>query len=274
MAPSDESAALTRHGLEQWREPILAAARDSLRLFPAAGRAPLVRLGGMPRLRAGTSWPRSETGPLAFVAEIDLAAVARVFPNDLLPTEGYLEFFYEDTQDAFGLDAADRENFRVIWTGNRGATIDPPDDLVATSRYKPVDLTGERQTTLPWVTAWEVEKLALDPGAQVRYAEALDDLERSRRTPIAHRLFGHADPVQGDVMQECELGSNGINYRDPAAVADAAPRAAAWRLILQVDSDQRGAGMMWGDAGRLYFCMREPDLREGAWDRAWMILQC
>jgi uncharacterized protein YwqG len=32
--------------------------------------------------------------------------------------------------------------------------------------------------------------------------------------------------------------------------------------------------MMWGDCGMVYYWIREQDLRERAFDRAWAILQC
>ncbi|HVP71666.1 MAG TPA: YwqG family protein, partial [Gemmatimonadaceae bacterium] len=94
----------------------------------------------------------------------------------------------------------------------------------------------------------------------------------------AHQVLGHAIPVQGDMQVECQLVTNGLYCGDPSGYGD--PRAAAlrpgardWRLLFQLDSDE-GAGLMWGDVGRLYFWMREQDLSDGRFDRAWMQLQC
>jgi uncharacterized protein YwqG len=61
-------------------------------------------------------------------------------------------------------------------------------------------------------------------------------------------------------------------YTDPR-VEQLAAGAAAWRLLLQVDSDE-DRGMYWGDVGRIYYWIREEDLRRGAFDAAWLILQC
>jgi uncharacterized protein YwqG len=49
--------------------------------------------------------------------------------------------------------------------------------------------------------------------------------------------------------------------------------AADWRLLLQVDSEEH-AGMVWGDAGRLYYWMRTQDLVARRFDQAWLVLQC
>jgi uncharacterized protein YwqG len=48
--------------------------------------------------------------------------------------------------------------------------------------------------------------------------------------------------------------------------------AADWRLILQLDTDER-AGWMWGDGGKIYVWMREQDVRARRFDRCWTILQ-
>jgi uncharacterized protein YwqG len=97
-----------------------------------------------------------------------------------------------------------------------------------------------------------------------------------------HRLLGHPDPVQGDMQRECQLASNGINCGGREHLSD--PRtpslhegAGDWRLLLQIDSidsTESDTGMMWGDLGRLYYWIREEDLRVRAWDLAWLVLQC
>ena len=46
-----------------------------------------------------------------------------------------------------------------------------------------------------------------------------------------------------------------------------------WRLLFQVESDGN-AKMMWGDAGRLYFWIRDEDLRAARFYRTWLVFQC
>jgi uncharacterized protein YwqG len=92
-----------------------------------------------------------------------------------------------------------------------------------------------------------------------------------------HKLLGFANPVQ-DVMElDCELVTNGIPFgqrrKEAERVKELEARARDWRLLLQVESDGN-AKMMWGDAGRLYFWMREQDLRDARFDRTWLLFQC
>ena len=42
----------------------------------------------------------------------------------------------------------------------------------------------------------------------------------------------------------------------------------------QLDSDEAGPGWMWGDAGRLYFCIRQEDFAAQRFDAVWCDQQC
>ena len=73
--------------------------------------------------------------------------------------------------------------------------------------------------------------------------------------------------------------TGGVYCGDPSGrktpqAAALLPGAAQWQLLLQVDSDEEGTGFMWGDMGRIYYWIRESDLRERRFDRSWLILQC
>ena len=64
--------------------------------------------------------------------------------------------------------------------------------------------------------------------------------------------------------------------RADASVAnayDSAVPAPDWRLLLQVDSDER-LGTQWGDAGSIYFLVRPDALERRAFERTWLIGQC
>lgn len=142
-----------------------------------------------------------------------------------------------------------------------------------------VDLEARVDRTFAEWESWHIDRLGMDRDAAFRYASALQAWKDSQdlNAGSVHRLLGHPDQIQGDMMLECQLASNGINVGG-RRVRDETERALEvgardWRLLLQIDSDDR-SGMMWGDVGRLYYWIRANDLREGRWDRVWMVLQC
>jgi uncharacterized protein YwqG len=54
---------------------------------------------------------------------------------------------------------------------------------------------------------------------------------------------------------------------------NAARDTSAWRLLLQIDSDD-DLGLRWGECGTLYFGMRADDLRAERFERAVITWQC
>jgi uncharacterized protein YwqG len=116
--------------------------------------------------------------------------------------------------------------------------------------------------------------------AAFRYADVLRTWKdpHGLNTGAVHRLLGHPDQIQGDMMLECQLASSGIYVGNSKGYqSDAAQRvrtgANEWRLLLQIDSDERSK-MMWGDVGRIYYWVRDADLRARSWERVWLCLQC
>jgi uncharacterized protein YwqG len=78
---------------------------------------------------------------------------------------------------------------------------------------------------------------------------------------------------------ECQLASNGIYCGGASCnqVEEAKALAAGasnWRLLLQIDTDEDGPGWMWGDVGRIYFWVKQQDVRSLRFDDAWLVLQC
>jgi uncharacterized protein YwqG len=93
-------------------------------------------------------------------------------------------------------------------------------------------------------------------------------------------VSGFPHPIQGDEMElECQLVSHGLYCGDSSGIPepgrrrDFATGPKDWRLLLQIDSDD-DLGVMWGDAGILYFWIREEDARAARFDQAWVVLQC
>jgi uncharacterized protein YwqG len=275
------AAELESAGLGRYAPDLEALARPSIRLSPS-GR-PLdkssgaSRLGGEPDLPRQVEWPRFQGSSQSFVAQVDLADTRAVDVDRVLPAHGLLSFFYDSEQRTWGFDPADRGSWAVIYTSNRDALeVRPtPADVPHESRFDVVALTPSLDTTYPPWELSEVAELGLNRDEVFAYADVLGKCDEE---PPIHRLLGHPEPIQGDMQLECQLVSHGLfcgdesGYEDPRA-EHLSKGAVDWRLLLQVDSDAN-AGMMWGDAGRIFYWLPRAALSAHRWDATWLILQC
>jgi hypothetical protein len=231
-------------------------------------------LGGAPSI-APDPWPVHKGKRLGFLAQIDLAQTQALLPMDWLPKSGALLFFYDLKNQPWGFDPADRGSWAVIHqpvTSRELAPQGTPD---------PSDPAYGRafvmfRTILTYPTPERVPSIDFSD----EEIDALTDLstEQYGEQPC-HQLGGLPNPVQGDRMErKCQLASNGIFCGDDKHLQDARvpgleKGAGEWRLLLQIDSDDE-VGFAWGDAGMLYFFVRESDARAGDFSNVWMVLQC
>ncbi|MFC9944079.1 YwqG family protein [Streptomyces pratensis] len=258
--------------------------RPGIRLQAAANSDDVVgQLGGLPALPPASAWPVWDGhGPLCFVASIECARLPWAALDIDLPAAGTLLFFYFDGQlddgDALVL-AEDPES----WAGAR--VLHVAADEKAAERgtpaglkpYPVVPLTAqvEMTATEPWHPSL---RDAFAPGAPLgnRYdhpvcsQEFLDALWEFG-DEVGHQIGGHAHSVQNPVeieIAEAVLGGQ-ASWDDPRLSAE----AGNWVLLAQFDSED-AAGMMWGDAGALYWLIRPEDLAERRFERAMFTWQC
>lgn len=273
---------LIESGLGTHTDALCALARFAIRLeLDPDGSPNLVgacRLGGTPDLPVDLPWPEGDGGPLSFLMQINLAAIASMIPGDELPDRGLLSFFYDAMEQPWGFDPAHYGGWRVLYVApetdiHRRAL---PDSLDQWGRFRPIALSAAKQLTFPPPESFDVEQIVGGtPEAYDMYAPVLGD----RPGELVTQLLGQPEPVQGDMQHECQLASNGVycgdgKYRvDPKAIA-LLKDSGQWRLLAQIDSHEDETGMMWGDVGRLYFWIREQDLKDRDWDAAWLVLQC
>ncbi len=275
-------ARLVAAGLERYADNLLAQVEPSVRLTSRPAREEELtlggtRLGGQPDVPARFRWPAFQGVPCSFVAQLDLGSLVGLAGVEALPPAGLLSFFYDAEQRPWGFDPREREGWRVLYTppGAPLARAPFPAKLPKASRFRPCPLTARADFTFaPWESA-DIAALGLDLDQGVSYAEALGDPDVPAGT---HRLLGHPDPVQGDMQLEAQLAFHGVSCgdgfrEDDERIEELRPGATSWRLLLQVDTDDN-AGMMWGDAGRIYFWMRRDDLRARRFENSWLVLQC
>ena len=246
-------------------------AAPAVHLLPAPGDTACY-LGGQPTLPAGVSWPARNGRRLPLLACIDLPSVAEALPIDWLPRTGRLLFFYDVEEQPWGFDPKDRGAWAVIHAQDGVVPTSPPaPDALPRQFVSPRRIASQPSYERPEFEALglaEDQSEALMEAGTAVYGEA-----------PKHQIGGYPHPIQGDAMElECQIVSHGIYagdasaYQDPR-IKDLKDGAKDWRLLLQVDSDD-AINAMWGDAGMLYFWVREQDARAGRFENVWLVLQC
>ena len=221
-------------------------------------------------------WPTWNGVSQSFLAQIDLADLQRTLPS-CLPVTGFLYFFYDFEQSAWGFDPKDLGTWRVLYHPGSLTNVrerSAPSDLPPEGIYPPKPVCPQRIELLP-----DLERLPSRLEWQSE-GQAYDALRREAFDGMTcHQMLGFPTPIQNDTMElECQLASNGVyvgspeGYRDPR-VADLRSGASEWKLLLQLDSDN-DTGWMWGDVGTIYFWIKESDASQADFSKVWMIFQC
>lgn len=277
---------LSEHGLGRVARALAEAARPCVHVATRASDEDEIevgasKMGGCPDLPAGFEWPEKDGRRLQFLVQIRCEEVAALDATGTLPRSGYLWFFYDVEEQPWGIDPKDRGGWAVryaeVGPGALTRAEDGGDAVEATVEVcglsfraafsLPQDVTGRTGVEL---TDEESDALMELPDA------ATEEGKGSPLVSAGHRLLGYPMPVQGDEMEEeCETASgprvaarSGQEYRK-----EMLERTARWRLLMQVDTDDR-AGVMWGDCGMLYFWIPEESLAARRFEDVWLVLQC
>lgn len=234
------------------------AARRTLLLVPTSEKV-FSKLGGDPELPSEAAWPVVDTGPRAFLAQLDLAEVRAGDGPEWLPETGRLYFFYAESL------AGDRNLVRVLHSDEpSGPPVEPPPGLNRNLRFPERRNGFLKMTSIPSLDWLGVDVREIDVSD-----EELDELADAPMATfgheLQHRIGGYPAEIQESRMPlECEHMARGLP--DPVYDAEVPPaieRACReWRLLLQIDSDP-ALGMNWGDVGRLYVFIRERHARAG-----------
>jgi uncharacterized protein YwqG len=225
--------------------------------------------------RFGRPWPMTRSTPLGFIAQIDLSEIPNV--DEILPSSGWLYFFYDRYCEPWGFDPADRGCCRVIYSKcDRSELVrtEAPSDADSEHVAQPCALQVWPELTLPD----HMPELEYGTSAFDAYQALCNDLCNGGGD-TKHRLLGHPQLIQNPMELECQLASNGVycggaSHFQEEEVQALEAGSMDWRLLLQIDTDEDGPGWMWGDCGRIYFWIKEQDLAALRFDDVWLILQC
>ncbi len=228
-------------------------------------------LGGLPALPPGVEWPMRKSRPLTFLASLDLEEVATSDMIPWLPREGRLMFFYDVEDQPWGFDPGDRDGFAVIFATDAGEEPEAPAAVLPKLFVDCINVVS-----LPDPQRFEDFDISMH---EVDIETFLNGYGDWIAEEFSHQVGGYPRPIQNDSMElESQLASNGIDCGSGDGFESAegkklAPGARDWRLLLEFDTDD-DLGVMWGDAGKLYFWVKEKDARNGDFSGTWTVLQC
>ena len=230
-------------------------------------------------------WPMWEDKPLSFVGQFRMTEIVPFDADGDLPQAGILYFFYDAHQEAWGFDPADRGAWKVLHYDGPESALQPrrtpagPDPSIAEIEFQECGIVFSLGISLP---SWEspfITSLKFTETENDDYLALLEEIAAlNGESSVWHHLLGHPQPVQGDMQLECQLAAHGLFCGDASGYEDPLrphleDGAKDWRLLLQIDSDDDPA-MMWGDVGRIYYWIRQEDLRAKDFEKVWFVLQC
>lgn len=276
---------IEKAGLSRVADDLEQLAQVSIRLKATAAAEGEVKpgsskLGGTPDLPDGIAWPECNGVPMALLAQLRLQDIAPYDLNGRLPKSGMLYFFYEAREQAWGFDPKHRGNWKVIYYDGNPAELrpaDPPAGLPKECHFRACRLAFVNELTLPSWDSRGVERLKLAEKEGDVFIDLLDAIPSGECA--THRMFGHPDQIQSEMKLECQLTSHGLYTGNDSGYEDSRARtlesgADDWELLLQIDSDEEHLGAMWGDCGRVYFWIRQDDLKKRDFGNVWLVLQC
>jgi uncharacterized protein YwqG len=246
------------------------------------------KLGGSPDVPSGFVWPQWNGTPLTFIGQFRLSEVAPFDVERILPTMGLLSFFYEADQRIWSQYSDKRGSWKVSYLENESAPLERVphpriSDLlnnlapcavsfsqVLTSPVSDLRKNDQIGSRFYFAHSRGLEMLKILNADYKQYRELWRAVGKSY--PV-HQLLGNPDEIQDDIRYDgVALGS--FTPGDPC-VPLVMHDVNEWRLLLQIDSDDDGDGLgiMWGDAGCVYYCIQNDALDNRDFENCWLTLQ-
>jgi uncharacterized protein YwqG len=246
--------------LTRYAAGMLAEARRALALETTepddGARVGGTRLGGVPDLPAGTSWPQTDGRYWSFMAQIDLGEVAAL--QDYLPRQGLLVFFCQDplhdleSLRVFHFTPADGP-LRRFRLPDGAEFID--ESLDDGRPYPGFHARARKMASLPYLYS---DEHRLTAGGRV-----LLEIPEARGRDLSDAYGALRDRLAG----AAGFGHHGINchvftqHESPEQQAAEAKGGThdEWMVLLTLGSEGK-LGFQFGDAGTLTVCIHKRDL--------------
>jgi uncharacterized protein YwqG len=233
------------------------------------------KLGGLPDLSAGVAWPMWKDLPMSFIAQFRLADLRPYDVEKALPPRGMLYFFYDAKQETYGHTGAERGGWKVIYQADPVPQLQrtaAPQNLPPEARFGARSAAFSSKITLPQWQKVFLKNANWKPEEEETYSQFMADFPAGDDAPYRNHLLGHPDELQDDMHLEVHMAAHGVDPKSQWAAQSMAEPALGWRLLFQVDSDER-VGMKWAGTGRLYYWIEDQALKQPHFDNVWLILQ-
>lgn len=213
------------------------------------------KIGGCPDVPADFVWPYVTGGgicenddkphPLTFMAQFDLSELSPCDTENRLPKAGLLSFFYDDESQDWG---ENQQCAKVFYFPPQAPLLRMPLPL---DRPKNCDdeyidigeltVSFSCQSYVPSMSRAEEEFPDVDIYDELHgTAEYEQFFGEDARSGCSVKLFGWAEPIQGDMEEECQLKSIGLAWEDyhenPQIQAEVNRHKDDWVLLFQLDS--------------------------------------
>jgi len=272
--------AFKQAGISHLLKDFDALAKPSIRIYPTPVDETSLpigtsKVGGLPDLPPDLVWPEFKGLPQSFIAQFRLAEVRPYDIEGALPGTGMLWFFYDAKQEAYGDDPHDCGAWQVLF--REGDLTDlqrtpAPARLPDESRFKACSVRFTTEITLSQVPQMDIADYDWSDEELERYEDLIADLTPPDQRAFRHRLLGHPDLIQDDMRMQCQLVSHGIIDENDLAAQELKKGAMDWRLLFQVDTDER-IGMRWSSTGMLYYWITSTNLQAHHFETTWLVMQ-
>lgn len=239
------------------------------------------KIGGTPDFPKEFDWPKVNEKYLSFIGQINFSELSLDDEYKELQ-KGICYIFYNITEQVWGFAPNDFLNWKVLFfEGEKSElkNIPFPKDFIEESKIKEKYLNFEEQFDIPNIETDYISGLKLNENNNEEYYNLYEEItEENNGYDIEHKVFGHSNNIQGEMEQECQLVSNGLYCGDGSGYNNEQSKellkdSLKWKLLFQIDSDE-DLNMEWGDMGKLYFWIKEEDLKNKMFANVWMVLQC
>ena len=272
--PYDELMILDRliegHGLTAQAKVIRKLTRPAILLRTkksSEAKIPLgaSKIGGKPDLPSDTPWPLFTDGkPLAFLAQLDLAEMAKVgSPIKGLPIDGLLSLFsvwgwVEDGDADPHVPDVDWDK-QLAWT----VVLHTPSGTSLERRKAPRGVNSFKGAILEPISILSLPNSASEPSvSELKWTENQYDSFDSMQMSFHSVQLRHW--LKSDSQANHQLGGYAVFQQQYPEELLGTGRA----MLLQIGTDER-TEMCWGDGGELTFYADAKALAKGRFERLW-----